>query len=222
MPARLLIDGYNLLHASEVFVPPGEPATLERTRLALLNFLAAQLPARQRRGTTIVFDAAQAPPGLPHQLSFALMRVLFSRRPQQADDLLEELLLAAKGARELLVVSSDHRVQRAARQRGAHFCDSEQWLRELRQTSRVVPAPDNDLKPGDANWEDSPELAAWLAIFQSDSRPRSQPEVDRAADMSPQGENPASKSGSSASERNPLPAWNPFPPGYGEDLLADE
>src|SRR5687767_1642502 len=140
MAARLLIDGYNLLHASGVFVAAGPP-TLERTRAAFLHFLAERLEARQCRRTTVVFDATQAPANLPHATSVAGMRVLFSRNGQDADALLEDLLLAEKSPRELLVVSSDHRVQRAARQRGARFVDSEIWIRELRVQSSVEADP---------------------------------------------------------------------------------
>ena len=41
MSTRLLIDGYNLLFASGVFASPSGPPTLQRTRDALLQFLAA-------------------------------------------------------------------------------------------------------------------------------------------------------------------------------------
>src|SRR5688500_15190902 len=115
MAARLLIDGYNLLHASDVFVSTGPP-TLERTRTAFLNFLASTLGEKQCARATVVFDATQAPAGLPHALSFAGMSVLFSRGGQDADALLEDLLQGDRAPREMLVVSSDHRVQRAARQ----------------------------------------------------------------------------------------------------------
>jgi hypothetical protein len=44
----------------------------------------------------------------------------------------------------LLVVSSDHRVQRAARRRGAKFMDSDTWWAELR---RPVNKPQTDDRP---------------------------------------------------------------------------
>ena len=54
----LLVDGYNLLHVSGLFGPVGGPPTLERSRMALLEFLADKLPQPLRRKTTLVFDAA--------------------------------------------------------------------------------------------------------------------------------------------------------------------
>src|SRR4051794_7538370 len=121
----LLIDGYNLLFASDVFASPAGPPTLQRTREALLQVLAGLLPRKYQGRTTVVFDATQAPPGLPGELMVSGLRMLFSRRGQEADDLLEELIAAEPAPRELLVVSSDHRVQRAARSRGASFADSD-------------------------------------------------------------------------------------------------
>src|SRR5690348_3301541 len=90
MSTRLLIDGYNLLFASDVFASSAGPPTLERTRTALLQFLVDSLNQKQCARTTIVFDATQAPPGLPRETSYAGIQVLFSRSGQEADDLLEE------------------------------------------------------------------------------------------------------------------------------------
>src|SRR5436190_1624816 len=117
--STLLIDGYNLLFASDVSAPRSGPPTLQRTREALLRFLADSLDPSILGRMIVVFDATQAPPGLPQELTIAGMKVLFSRRGQDADALLEDLIAAARAPRELIVVSSDHRVQRAARQRGA-------------------------------------------------------------------------------------------------------
>jgi predicted RNA-binding protein with PIN domain len=123
---RLLIDGYNVLHASGAF-PTAGPATFEHSRQAFLAWLAARIESRSRPRTIVVFDGMHAAPGLPRRLNHDELTVLFSRRKQSADEVLEELIEAAAYPRQLLVVSSDHRVQRAARQRGAEFVDSEIW-----------------------------------------------------------------------------------------------
>ena len=161
----LLIDGYNLLHASDIFPAAGAAPTLERSRQALLDFLVEALPAKVTVRTIVTFDAAGAPPGLPREIMHRGLAVRFSRRPGTADELLEELIAAEPDPRNLLVVSSDHRVQRAARQRGASFTDSEPWYAELAKARRT-----------------------------------------QAAAAEEDGKSP------------PL-IGNPFPPGYGEDLL---
>ncbi len=128
----LLIDGYNLLHVTEIFGGPGAGTELHRTRMALLDYLAAAIDDRERRQTAIVFDAAGAPPGLPSSLVHKNIRVYFARRHSDADELIEELLEKHSAPRSLLVVSSDHRIQRAARHHGASYIDSDKWYAELR------------------------------------------------------------------------------------------
>ena len=164
----LLIDGYNLLFATDIFPAAHEPATLERSRAALLDFLVECLPPKVAARTIVAFDAQSAPPGLPRELVHRGLAVRFARRGGTADELLEELIAAEADPRNLLVVSSDHRVQRAARQRGANFIDSQTWYAQLAASRRE-----------EAN------------------RP--------------------------AVEQKPPPAIeNPFPPGYGEDLLGGD
>jgi uncharacterized protein len=79
--------------------------------------------------------------------------------------MIEELLEQWKSPRSLVVVSSDHRVQRAARGRGATFIDSEVWYADLRKTrrKRKSNAEEVALKPTDKLSPD--EVAHWLAAF---------------------------------------------------------
>src|SRR5215475_9027209 len=114
----LLIDGYNLLNVTGIFGGDGPGTALHRTRLAFLNFLAGSFTKRERTGTTIVFDAAGAPPGLPASIKHEEMTIHFARRQSNADEMIEELLEDWRSPRSLVVVSSDHRVQRAARHCG--------------------------------------------------------------------------------------------------------
>lgn len=173
----LLVDGYNLLHVSGLFGPAGAPPTLEQSRLALLEYLAVRLPQSLRKRTTLVFDAAAAPPGLPSQMAHAEMQVRFAPRKSSADDLIAELIFQESDPRHLTVVSSDHAVQRSARQRGAKFVDSEVWFRELKQSTSTSSAaaasekpatpPGNPFPPGYAEAE-----AAELRAFDEELRPR--------------------------------------------------
>lgn len=240
MATRLLIDGYNLLFASGVFASSAGPPTLERTRNALLQFLADSLAERLRIRTTVVFDATHAPPGLPHEMSFAGMRILFSRNPADADALLEDLLEAERAPREILVVSSDHRVQRAARQRGAKYIDSDAWMRELGQARHAAPQSQEG-KPGLEAWEQSADLQAWLREFADvDSRKLSSDDVPRKRKSAAPGDSllppnkpakpmqkpakpkVAKKSRKPTVDEKPSSLANPFPPGYGEDVGSDD
>lgn len=151
-----LIDGYNLLHASGVFPSSSGPPTLERSRLALLDFLVERIHPKLLARTRVVFDAVHAPPGLEREMTHRGLAVMFAHRGGSADELLEQLIAAEPDPRNLLVVSSDHRVQRAARQRGAQYIDSEAWVAVLPRSStsddpgseKNVVAADNPFPPG--------------------------------------------------------------------------
>jgi predicted RNA-binding protein with PIN domain len=171
----LLIDGYNLLNVTGIFGAAGPGTELHRTRLAFLNFLASSFNKRERATTTIVFDAAGAPPGLPSTVAHDGMTVHFAQRYFNADEMIEKLLEEWRGPKSLTVVSSDHRVQRAARQRGAKFIDSEVWYRDLRTTRRMVKKETIAAsKPTGALSPD--EVAYWLKEFGDSPSPT--PESD--------------------------------------------
>jgi len=158
-----LIDGYNLLHASGVFGRPEDEPTLENARRALLDFLASHLSEKERGRTAIVFDGKDAPRGLPAHGAHEGMQIHFSRRQQTADELIADMIEGEPQPRELLVVSSDHGVQRSARQRGISYQDSEEWIRERRQSQ---PTPtiraDKPVQP-----ESLAEQQHWLREFTS-------------------------------------------------------
>jgi hypothetical protein len=161
----LLIDGYNLLNVTGIFGEAGLGTELHRTRLAFLNFLAASFTKRQRMATTIIFDAAGAPPGLPHSIQHEGMTIHFARRHSSADEMIEELLEEWKSPRSLVVVSSDHRVQRAARHRGAAFVDSEIWYADLLATRRKRTAKKEEASAKPSGALSAGEVAYWMKEF---------------------------------------------------------
>jgi predicted RNA-binding protein with PIN domain len=215
----VLIDGYNLMYVAGIVGPGRGPGGLERSRLALLNFLAASLDPREVPRTTVVFDSHDAPWGLPRSLQHHGITVRFAAKYEEADDLIEELIAADSAPRRLVVVSSDHRIQRAARRRRAKAADSDVWYTELirarrerQEASTDVPArPAVPLLEEDVNY--------WLRQFGGESALAQF--MARESKASP----PARRK-TSAPEAKPSepegPADNPFPPGYAEDLLEDE
>jgi predicted RNA-binding protein with PIN domain len=196
----LLIDGYNLLHATGIVGSGSALTELHRSREALLRYLAASIDPTERPRTTIVFDAAGAPPGLPRTLDHEGITVHFARDYADADAMLEELIAAHDTPRSLVVVSSDHRVQRAARRRRATAIDSDRWYAELCATRRrgtELPTPPQ--KPTGNLSAD--EVNFWLsqfAVLPQDNH-AAMPDVPDGDDLD-----------------------NPFPPGYADDLLDDE
>jgi predicted RNA-binding protein with PIN domain len=172
----LLIDGYNLLNATGIFAQAGPGTELHRTRVALLKFLSASIDPRERKATTIVFDASGAPPGLPRTINHEGITVHFAQRHSDADEMIEELLEQYREPRSLLVVSSDHRVQRAARHVGASFLDSEEWYSERLALCRDRRAAADDAAAKPTGNLTSDELNYWLREFGGTAGPQAESE----------------------------------------------
>lgn len=205
-----IIDGYNLLHASGVFGRGRGPKALERSRMALLDFLIEYLDPDELSGTVIAFDAKDAPPGLPREFLHRGLTVQYAARHEEADDLIEELIRAESAPRKLTVVSSDHRLHRAARRRKATAVDSEIWLDQIvarrRERNRMDKAAgDEPEKPQTEN-----DVAAWLRRFgdvdidDPDARRDARSNMKESDDVDGLDE-----------------LADPFPPGYGEDVLGN-
>ncbi len=209
-----LIDGYNLLHATGILGRNVGPGTLERARNALLGFLVAALPESERAGTTVVFDAQNGPPGLPRELHQQGIRILYAVGYADADGLLKELIRADSSPRRLVVVSSDHQIQRAARRRRATTIDSDRWYadtcrrRQMRES--VEPAADDRPTPADTE----ADSACWVKAFSGLAASGAAAPATAIARFFPEkGDHPVSKD---------LDLTNPFPPGYADDLLAND
>ena len=131
-----LIDGYNLLYAMGVLRGRVGPAGLLKARLRLLGLLAAVY--RERSGkVTVVFDAAGAPPEGSDRETYEGVEVRYAIKHAQADDLIEELIRHAAAPRQLTVVSDDHRLQRAARQRSCEVLGCGDYLDKLDRLRRA-------------------------------------------------------------------------------------
>lgn len=191
----LIIDGYNLLHAVGIHAPSGGPQNLEGARGVLLQFLATTLSSEDRQRTAVVFDAGpEAPRGLPRTVVDQEMTIHFASQYQDADAMIEVLIRADSSPRSLTVVSSDHRIQRAARRRRAEAVDSDVWYARVYQQKieKTNPAADKPSAPKTPR-----EIDYWLKRFQMDSQ------ADEATQAMQQ-------------------EIGPFPPGYAEDLLDEE
>ena len=127
----LLIDGYNLLHAAGFARKRYGPGQFEKCRQRLLQGLADRLSGEQRGRATVVFDAQQAPTDVPSVQRFAGISVVFSVG-SDADSLIEAMLDQHSAPRQVLVISSDHRLQKAASRKRASWMDSDKfWERDV-------------------------------------------------------------------------------------------
>ena len=218
----IYIDGYNLLHAAGIFPAEHLPGTLHHARRALLQALVQMLPERELMQTMIVFDAAEAPPGLPDRINFHGLDVRFAANHADADEMLEILIDECRAPRELVVVSSDHRIQRAARRRRATPIDSDIWFRELSAMQQTLEEERVTFKPQDPLTEG--EVEFWMKAF----------EMEMEEEQGGGDENQVAESKETTKGRKPRAddelsedwleggPYNPFPPGYADDLFEDE
>lgn len=241
---RLLIDGYNLLHATDLFGAGELAGTLRGSREALLGFLAERLSPKERAGTVIVFDAADAPAGLADRYDHEGIDVRFARDHPDADAMIEALLDGLHRAKRLTVVSGDRRVQRAARSSGAGWIDSTDWFRELcRRSAAETPTADPRSRAdagAPSDWISAFSDPAALAAIEEQAAAAPPPKPPRPAPASEQRTEPASDRPAAEARkpkrvkkrRPPLSSsgdkpigrfgeglTNPFPEGYADDLL---
>lgn len=166
----LIIDGYNLLHAAGLARARYGPRDLERCRQRLLTQLQSRLSAAAAAACTIVFDALEAPDQTDREYQHGQLQVVFAPAGSDADSEIERRLQAHSAPRQVLIVSSDHRLHRAARRRRARCVDSEEFWAGLEPAPGTPPAaaapaaaPDraSDRRP-DTRKPDMPLLSADL------------------------------------------------------------
>ncbi len=162
----LIIDGYNLLNVAGIMPRAIGPGGLQRAREAMLNVLAESIEAAELSSTTIVFDAAESPWGVAKTSQHKGLLVRFAAREADADTLIEELIKAESAPKRLTVVSSDHRIQRAAKRRKATAVDSDIWFAQLMRDRRErhEPSPTADLKKPEGPFS-AGEVEYWLKQF---------------------------------------------------------
>jgi hypothetical protein len=176
MSLLLLIDGYNVLAP---IAPPGgrpDPGWLQRERLQLIRRLAQHLDDPVRKRTCLVFDAANPPADRPDRLEMDGIDVRFAVGYPEADDLLEQIIAEHSAAKQLAVVSSDQRVQTAARRRGSQVFEAQRWLDDLlRGVTRLAISTTGQRRAGQGSQpagDDKPEplptgddVQGWIREF---------------------------------------------------------
>jgi len=153
---RIVVDGYNLIHAMpELARLVG--SDLERARDGLVSKLAVYRSGRGVR-VTVVFDGQ----GMPAQQGRPPggVEVVFSRAPQNADAKIKTMLSLEKSPKSWTVVTSDNSIVRYARDYGAKTIPSAEFAVKLGPAIPKLgpnrPAPkDAPLTPAEvAEWEE--------------------------------------------------------------------
>ena len=165
---HLLIDGYNLIKASQLFQGRGD--SLERARNRLQQALAAY-GRRVDKHITLYYDGTGAAPNTT-STSGPHVTIEFSRYPQQADDLIAQAVAQKHGAKWLRVISSDRAVQRCAARHKIRSTCSEDFLDELTGPAQAPPEPAST--PARNGTESHPpldpdDLDHWEALFRKEA-----------------------------------------------------
>jgi predicted RNA-binding protein with PIN domain len=148
-----LIDGHNLI--------PKLGLRLDAVDDEMALVARLQDFCRRRRAQVdVYFDGA--PPGQPSTRRFGAVSAHFVRLGSSADAAIERRLARlGKAARNWIVVSSDQRVQVAARAAGAQVASSEAFASQVADAG-VTPA-----EPPETERRLSPEeVETWLMLFE--------------------------------------------------------
>lgn len=173
----------------------------------MIDSLSSLASDEVKAGITIVFDAIRLPLEETETVSQkGGMTVMFAVDHEDADSLIEELILKNSSPKQLTVVSSDHRLHKAALRRKATPIDSDVWFDRLEQLgNQYFDTPDTtDGKPEKPDLEVLKQVD-WANEFRLTEKPIS------------------TASESDCNDRGTT--FNPFPKGYGDDLgekLADD
>ncbi|MDI6768084.1 MAG: NYN domain-containing protein [Anaerolineales bacterium] len=152
-----LIDGHNLIPKLGLRLDAIDDELALVTRLQ-------QFCRLRRVQVEVYFDGA--PPGQPTRRKFGAVTAYFVRKASSADAAIESRLeKLGKAARNWSVVSSDHRVQNAARAVHAQVISAEEFARlvmSAQAATAATPRTDPGLGPE--------EVDAWLALFEERKR----------------------------------------------------
>ena len=198
-----IIDGYNLIFECGLEGRSRTPIAIERSRDRLIAILAENLTNKQRRGITIVFDAKTLPIKVVAAVSTKHeMTIIYAVDHDDADSLIEQLILQNSTPKKLTVVSSDHRIHKAALRRKAMPIDSGIWYDRLFETEHQ----DSSTPRRSESTGEKPDLehlrdVDWASEFGLSDSPNL-PDALTTTD-----------------EKDAT--FNPFPPGYADDLLDE-
>ena len=127
--ARILVDGYSLLH-NWPELAPGRPRHSSAARGELIQTLTLY---RDVIGTpiTIVFDGGGAPAGTPKTRSTPEMEIIFSRAGQTADQIIERVTHRMKEFGEVLAVTDDYAERDTVIAMGGMASSCENFIRSI-------------------------------------------------------------------------------------------
>ncbi len=198
----ILIDGYNLIFQCGLEGRSRTPASLQRARRRLAGELKVNLAGPVLQRTAIIFDATRLPVGESQAIRIEDgLTIIYALDHEDADTLIELLIQKNSTPKKLTVVSSDHRLHKAAIRRKSTPVDSDQWFDQITSESpkqRANRPVEVEGKPPVEGLDD----VDWMAEFGLAQESSGE---NQSSDGRPESETPSN--------------YDPFPPGYADDLL---
>jgi predicted RNA-binding protein with PIN domain len=132
VPDRLIIDGYNVIYASEELEALLQD-DVEAAREKLLSEIE-EYCSREGRSAIVVFDAAgrKGPATLEERTGF--IQVAYTAGGQSADSYIEKLAYRGGGADSVLLVTGDYDQQKVAVSAGLLRMSSREFLLAMRES----------------------------------------------------------------------------------------
>lgn len=123
----LIIDGYNLMHAMGIAKTRYAPGELERCRRRMQRQLLQVLDDAVLLQATVVYDAFESLSDDQRILKDGPLMIQFAPQGKCADSEIEHILKSHSVPKRVIVVSSDHRLHKAAHARKASAVDSDEF-----------------------------------------------------------------------------------------------
>jgi len=127
-----IIDGYNLIFQCGLQTRSATDDMLRKARQRMIHEILAGVSKAVAKRITIVFDAAERPLlAKGNTETIGGMKIFYADQYDDADSMIEHLIAKHSVPRKLTVVSSDHRLHKAALRRKAIPIDSDLWFDQL-------------------------------------------------------------------------------------------
>ncbi|MFH0963693.1 MAG: NYN domain-containing protein [Planctomycetota bacterium] len=162
---RYLVDGYNVLFSRESAWKRmgGEELRAERRRLTTeTGRFGRQAGAK----VTLVFDGGKEGSWRTRREEEEGVEVIYASADGSADDWIIEEVRRRKGSRNLVVVSDDSAIRRAAQKARVRAVGSREFVREMRR-GRQKPESEGEPRAKFVGLSES-EVREWQRFFQAD------------------------------------------------------
>lgn len=161
-PKKILIDGYNVIKAPRVGFPGFSSLELQREHLIKVLKSHPQLRGSQ---TMVVFDSRENIPPSRTQ-KYGKLTIIFAPPDKSADEVIQHFVRRSSQPGDVLVVTSDRRIQFTAKDHGARAMESHVFWQKLQMRKKSRAVDSAEPKEGTTPLSDR-EVKEWLSLFRN-------------------------------------------------------